>query len=114
MPVALRLATGDAGERRARRRVRRRRACRCRWNPLADPAPLAPRAGGLVQPALPGSTVEPVPAFMLPAGTRVPEFDPSGGSRNWLGVFLLTAADAPTLLRDCRSILDGLEGALAG
>ncbi|WP_112238522.1 ATP-grasp domain-containing protein [Kribbella monticola] len=62
----------------------------------------------------PGSTVEPVPAFMLPAGTRVPEFDPSGGSRNWLGVFLLTADDAPTLLRDCRSVLDGLEGALAG
>jgi len=61
----------------------------------------------------PGSTVEPVPAFMLPAGTRVPEFDPSGGSRNWLGVFLLTAVDAPTLLRDCRSILDGLEAALA-
>jgi hypothetical protein len=61
----------------------------------------------------PGSTIEPVPAFMLPAGTRVPEFDPSGGSRNWLGVFLLTAADAPTLLRDCRFILDGLEGALS-
>jgi hypothetical protein len=51
---------------------------------------------------------------MLQAGTRVPEFDPSGGSRNWLGVFLLTAVDAPTLLRDCRSVLDGLEGALAG
>jgi biotin carboxylase len=61
----------------------------------------------------PGSTVEPVPAFMLPAGTRVPAFDPSGGSRNWLGVFLVTAVDAPTLLRDCRSILDGLEAALA-
>jgi biotin carboxylase len=61
----------------------------------------------------PGSTVEPVPAFMLPTGTQVPPFDPSGGSRNWLGVFLLTADDAPTLLRDCRSILDGLEGALA-
>ncbi len=60
----------------------------------------------------PGSTVEPVPAFMLPAGTRVPTFDPSGGSRNWLGVFLLTAVDAATLQRDCRAILDGLEGAL--
>jgi biotin carboxylase len=60
----------------------------------------------------PGSTIEPVPAFMLPAGTRVPAFDPSGGSRNWLGVFLLTAVDAATLQRDCRAILDGLEGAL--
>ncbi|WP_405059375.1 ATP-grasp domain-containing protein [Kribbella sp. NBC_01505] len=60
-----------------------------------------------------GSTVEPVPAFMLANGTQVPEFDPSGGSRNWLGVFLLTADDAPTLLRDCRAILDGMESALA-
>ncbi len=60
-----------------------------------------------------GSTVEPVPAFMLPTGTQVPRFDPSGGSRNWLGVFLLTANDAPTLLRDCRAILDGMEDALA-
>ncbi|TDQ00925.1 ATP-grasp domain-containing protein [Labedaea rhizosphaerae] len=61
----------------------------------------------------PGSTIEPVPAFMLPAGTPVPAFDPSGGSRNWLGVFLVTAVDAPTLLRDCRAVLDGMEGALA-
>jgi len=60
-----------------------------------------------------GSTVEPVPAFMLPTGTQVPRFDPSGGSRNWLGVFLLTANDAPTLLRDCRAILDRMENALA-
>ncbi|MBB6569828.1 hypothetical protein [Kribbella sandramycini] len=60
----------------------------------------------------PGSTVEPVPVFMLPTGTRVPAFDPSGGSRNWLGVFLLTAVDAPTLQRDCRAILDGMEAAL--
>jgi biotin carboxylase len=61
----------------------------------------------------PGSTIEAVPAFMLPSGTRVAPFDPSGGSRNWLGVFLVTAADAPTLLRDCRAVLDGMEDALA-
>lgn len=61
----------------------------------------------------PGSTIESQPAFMMESGRRVPAFDPSGGSRNWLGVFLVTAVDAPTLLRDCRAVLDGMEGALA-
>ncbi|WP_035796860.1 ATP-grasp domain-containing protein [Kitasatospora mediocidica] len=60
----------------------------------------------------PGSTIEPVPAFALPSGRPVPVFDPSGGSRNWLGVYLLTAVDAATLRRDCNAVLNGLEAAL--
>ncbi|MFB7665864.1 acetyl-CoA carboxylase biotin carboxylase subunit family protein [Kitasatospora sp. NPDC056138] len=60
----------------------------------------------------PGSTIEPVPAFAMPTGRPTPVFDPSAGSRNWLGVYLLSAADAATLLRDCNAVLDGLEAAL--
>ncbi|NUR31842.1 MAG: ATP-grasp domain-containing protein [Catenulispora sp.] len=59
-----------------------------------------------------GSTIEPVPAFAMPTGGRVPEFDPSAGSRNWLGVYLLTADDPETLRRDCDAVLNGLEAAL--
>ncbi|MFD7904613.1 acetyl-CoA carboxylase biotin carboxylase subunit family protein [Kitasatospora sp. NPDC059747] len=60
----------------------------------------------------PGSTIEAVPAFTLPEGEPVPAFDPAAGSRNWLGVFLLTAVDAATLHRDCNAVLNGLEAAL--
>lgn len=42
----------------------------------------------------------------------MPVYDPSGGSRNWLGVFLVTAEDAETLRRDCNAVLNGLETAL--
>ncbi|MEE1786232.1 ATP-grasp domain-containing protein [Streptomyces sp. SP17BM10] len=60
----------------------------------------------------PGSTIEAVPAFTLPEGEPVPAFDPAAGSRNWLGVYLLTAVDAATLQRDCNAVLNGLEAAL--
>lgn len=60
----------------------------------------------------PGSTIEAVPAFSLPEGEPVPAFDPAAGSRNWLGVYLLTAVDAATLQRDCNAVLNGLEAAL--
>ena len=55
------------------------------------------------------------PTYVAPAAWQAPiaAFDPTGGSRNWLGVFLVTAEDAPTLLRDCRSVLDGMAAALA-
>ncbi|MBD0691675.1 acetyl-CoA carboxylase biotin carboxylase subunit family protein [Streptomyces sp. CBMA123] len=60
----------------------------------------------------PGSTIEAVPAFAMPTGRPVPAFDPAAGSRNWLGVYLLTATDAATLHRDCTAVLNGLEAAL--
>ncbi|MFE4359356.1 acetyl-CoA carboxylase biotin carboxylase subunit family protein [Kitasatospora sp. NPDC056800] len=60
----------------------------------------------------PGSTIEAVPAFAMPAGRPVPAFDPSAGSRNWLGVYLLSAVDAATLRRDCNAVLNGMEAAL--
>ncbi|MGK4585014.1 ATP-grasp domain-containing protein [Kitasatospora sp. HPMI-4] len=60
----------------------------------------------------PGSTIEAVPAFAMPTGRPVPAFDPAAGSRNWLGVYLLSAVDAETLHRDCNAVLDGLEAAL--
>lgn len=60
----------------------------------------------------PGSTIEAIPAFAMPAGGTVPAFDPSAGSRNWLGVYLLSAVDAATLQRDCNAVLNGLEAAL--
>ena len=59
-----------------------------------------------------GSLLEPVPAFAMPTGRPVPEFDPGAGSRNWLGVYLLTADDPKTLRRDCDAVLNGLEAAL--
>ncbi|MCO1574491.1 YbjQ family protein [Crossiella sp. SN42] len=61
----------------------------------------------------PGTTAEPVKAFAMPEGEPVPVYDPSGGSRNWLGVFLVTAEDAETLRRDCNAVLNGLEAALS-
>jgi biotin carboxylase len=60
----------------------------------------------------PGTTVESVRAFEYPVGDQVPVYDPSGGSRNWLGVFMVTAKDRETLRRDCTAVLNGLEEAL--
>lgn len=60
----------------------------------------------------PGSAIEQVPAFSMPVGEPVPAYDTSGGSRNWLGLFVVTANDAETLRRDCVAVLDGLEAAL--
>ncbi|KAA2246754.1 ATP-grasp domain-containing protein [Solihabitans fulvus] len=60
----------------------------------------------------PGSTIEPVRSAATPPGRPVPAFDPAGGAANWLGVYLITAVDPDTLLRDCNAVLDGLESAL--
>ncbi|WP_394940841.1 acetyl-CoA carboxylase biotin carboxylase subunit family protein [Psychromicrobium sp. YIM B11713] len=59
-----------------------------------------------------GTSVEQVKAFAMPEDTSVPEYDPSGGSRNWLGVFFVMAQDAETLRHDCNAVLNGLEAAL--
>lgn len=59
-----------------------------------------------------GSTIEESKAFAMPTCQPVPPYDQSGGSRNWLGVFLVTANDAETLRRDCNAVLNGLEAAL--
>ncbi len=60
----------------------------------------------------PGTKVVEVPAFSMPVGEPVPVYDQSGGSRNWLGLFVVTAPDAHQLHRDCHAILDGLESGL--
>jgi biotin carboxylase len=59
-----------------------------------------------------GSTIELVRALAMAEGSRVPSYDRSGGSRNWLGVFLVTARDPDTLQRDCNAVLNGLEASL--
>jgi hypothetical protein len=60
----------------------------------------------------PGTKLEEVPAFSMPKNQPVPVYDPSGGSRNWLGLFVVTAPDAQQLHRDCHAILNGLEAGL--
>lgn len=60
----------------------------------------------------PGTKLEEVPAFSMPKNEPVPVYDPSGGSRNWLGLFVVTAPDAHQLHRDCHAILNGLEAGL--
>ncbi|MER6915301.1 ATP-grasp domain-containing protein [Streptomyces sp. NPDC000594] len=60
----------------------------------------------------PGTAVEPVAAFDLPPDHPIPDYDPAAGAANWLGVLFVTAADAPTLLKDCTAVLGGLEEAL--
>ncbi len=60
----------------------------------------------------PGTKLEEIPAFSMPKNEPVPVHDPSGGSRNWLGLFVVTAPDAHQLHRDCRAILNGLEAGL--
>lgn len=60
----------------------------------------------------PGTRLEEVPAFSMPKNHPVPVYDPSGGSRNWLGLFVVTAPDAHQLHRDCHAILNGLEAGL--
>ncbi|WP_431901773.1 ATP-grasp domain-containing protein [Nonomuraea sp. bgisy101] len=81
-------------------------------NPWRSTPPWSPRAVNWPAILSPGSAVEPVAAFDLPAGRPVPAYDPAAGVANWLGVLLLTAADAGTLLRDCNAVLDGLEDGL--
>ncbi|WP_346137228.1 hypothetical protein [Lentzea roselyniae] len=60
----------------------------------------------------PGTRVEEIKAFSMPVGEPVPSYDPSGGSRNWLGLFVVHAPDAHQLHRDCHAVLDNLEAEL--
>ncbi|PRY29720.1 ATP-grasp domain-containing protein [Umezawaea tangerina] len=60
----------------------------------------------------PGSTATQVRAFAMEEGVPVPDYDPSGGSRNWLGVFVVDAVGADELLADCNAVLNGLEAEL--
>lgn len=60
----------------------------------------------------PGTTVEVVPDTTLPAGSRMPAYDPAGGTMNFAGLAFVTASDVDTVLVDARAILDGLEAAL--
>ncbi len=81
-------------------------------NPWRTTPSWNPGAVGWTRLLSPGSAVEESKAFAMPSGNPVPAYDPSGGSRNWLGVFLVTADDAETLRRDCAAVLNGLEGTL--
>ncbi|GAA3182182.1 ATP-grasp domain-containing protein [Nonomuraea roseoviolacea] len=81
-------------------------------NPWRSTPPWLPRAVDWPAILSPGSAIEPVAAFDRPIGQAVPAYDPAAGVANWLGVFMLTAADAETLLRDCNAVLDGLEDGL--
>ncbi|MFF5207845.1 acetyl-CoA carboxylase biotin carboxylase subunit family protein [Streptosporangium sp. NPDC000396] len=80
--------------------------------PWRSRPPWIPRAVNWSDILSPGSAIEPVAAFDLPPGRTVPAYDPAAGVANWLGVFMLTAADAETLLRDCNAVLNGLEDGL--
>lgn len=72
----------------------------------------SPRAVDWSDMLSPGSDIEPVAAFDLPPGRDVPVYDPAAGAANWLGVFMVTARDAETLLKDCNAVLNGLEHGL--
>lgn len=60
----------------------------------------------------PGTTVRKVGAFAMPSGATVPDYDPSGGSRNRLGVFVVRADDAETPRRDCEAVPNRLGAAV--
>jgi biotin carboxylase len=60
-----------------------------------------------------GSTARAVPGLTIPDGTPMPEYDSASGARGYGGIFFVRAADAPTLVRDCYAILNGLETELS-
>jgi biotin carboxylase len=60
-----------------------------------------------------GSTIQAAPGLCIADGTLMPEYDPAAGARGYGGIFFLRCADAPTLVRDCHSVLNGLEDALS-
>ncbi|MEU8530820.1 PEP/pyruvate-binding domain-containing protein [Streptomyces sp. NPDC048629] len=70
--------------------------------------------GAVDWPALvsPGSRVEAVPELSLPDGSPVPVYDPVEGGRSRAAVCYVTARDAETVLADCRTIVEQLEGSL--
>jgi biotin carboxylase len=58
----------------------------------------------------PDSTIEVVSS--VPDGTPMPRYGAANGATDYAGLLFLTARDAPTLLRDSYSVLNGLECAL--
>ncbi len=60
-----------------------------------------------------GSKARAVPGLSIPDGTPVPVYDIASGARGYGGIFFVQAPDAPTLVRDCYSILNGLEEVLS-
>jgi biotin carboxylase len=61
----------------------------------------------------PGSTARVVPGLSIPDGTPMPVYDNASGARGYGGIFFVQAPDAGTLVRDCYSILNGLEQELS-
>jgi biotin carboxylase len=61
----------------------------------------------------PQTRIEAVPGLSIPAGTPMPRYDLSAGVLGYGGIFFLRASDAATLVRDCHSVLNNLEAALA-
>jgi biotin carboxylase len=59
-----------------------------------------------------GSRIEAVPGLTIPDGSAMPRYGSANGARDYAGLFYLRASDAQTLVRDCYSVLDGLEAAL--
>lgn len=60
----------------------------------------------------PGSRIDVVPGLSISAGTVMPAYDTAGGAWGYGGIFFVRAKDAATLVGDCYSVLNGLEGAL--
>jgi biotin carboxylase len=61
----------------------------------------------------PGTRLDVVPSFTIPDGTPMPRYRLSSGLLALAGVMYLRAADAATVVRDSRAVLNGLEYALA-
>lgn len=59
-----------------------------------------------------GSSLSVVPESSLPDGSTVPVYDPAGGANTMAALCLLSAADAPTVLRDFTTLVDALPTAL--
>ncbi len=60
-----------------------------------------------------GSTIEIVHGLSIPDGTAMPAYDRAAGIGTYGGIFFVQASDAPTLVRDCYAVLNGLEEALS-
>jgi biotin carboxylase len=60
----------------------------------------------------PDSNVEVVTGVSIPDGNPMPRYGAANGATDYAGLLFLTARDAPTLLHDSYSVLDGLERVL--
>ncbi|OEV08718.1 ATP-grasp domain-containing protein [Streptomyces nanshensis] len=55
-----------------------------------------------------GGALSVVPESSLPDGSAVPVYEPAGGANTMAALCLLSAADAPTVLRDFTALVDAL------